>query len=59
MTFVILTPALACPSLAKKGDSIEVLLAAKTRDVNDLSNLTYSVWKAKKEKSIDKIRNSH
>jgi 3',5'-cyclic AMP phosphodiesterase CpdA len=55
MTFVILTPALACPSLVKKGDSVDVLLAARTRDIADaLSNVTYSVWKTNKEKSIDK-----
>lgn len=55
MTFVILSPALACPSLAKKDDPVEVLLAAKSRDItDDLSTMTYSAWKTKKEKSIDK-----
>lgn len=54
MTFTILAPALACPSLAKKGDPVEVLVLAKTKDIiDDLSSITYSEWKNAKEKSID------
>ena len=53
--FVILTPALACPSLAKEGESIDVLLLAKKRQIHDdLFNMTYSSWKHNKEKTIDR-----
>ena len=55
MTFIILTPALACPSLSKKDDPVEVLLLAQSTKVrDDLSQITYSPWKSEKEKSIDK-----
>jgi 3',5'-cyclic AMP phosphodiesterase CpdA len=54
MKFVILTPALACPSLVKKGDPLRVLLLAKKKEIKkELSNITYSSWKKTKEKSID------
>lgn len=54
MTFIILAPALACPSLAKKG-LVDVLLVAKTKEVlNDLTSITYSQWKHTKEIPIDK-----
>ncbi len=53
--FVILTPALACPSLAKEGESIDVLLLARKRQIHDdLSSMTYSSWKHDKEKPIDR-----
>ena len=57
MTFVILTPALACPSLVKKNGHVEVLLLAREKSLtirDELSNITYSAWKTKKEKSFDK-----
>ncbi len=55
MTFIILTPALACPSLAKQGDPVEVLLVARKKKIlDDLSCLTYSPWKKKKEKTLDR-----
>lgn len=56
MTFVLLTPALTCPGLVRKGECMEVLLLAEPKDDirDDLSNLTYSVWKTKKEKTFDK-----
>ena len=53
--FVILTPALACPSLAKEGESIDVLLLARKKQIHDdLSSMTYSSWKHDKEKPIDR-----
>jgi predicted phosphodiesterase len=55
MTFRILTPALACPSLIKKDGYMEVLLLSETKGIHDdLSCITYSRWKEKKEKSFDK-----
>lgn len=53
MTFIILTPALACPSLVDKSGHLEMLLLTKTKAI-DLSDITYSPWKTKKEKPIDK-----
>lgn len=54
MKFVILTPALACPSLVKKGNPLHILVLAKKRDIKkELANLTYSSWKKTAKKSID------
>lgn len=53
MSFVIVSPALTCPGLVHEEDYLEVLVLAKTDDV-DLSSLTYSAWKTKKEKNFDK-----
>ncbi len=56
MTFVILTPALACPSLVEREDYLEILLLAQTREniTDELSRITYSVWKSNKERDFDK-----
>jgi predicted MPP superfamily phosphohydrolase len=58
MTFLILTPALTCPSLAKREGYLDVLLLARTRNIrDDLLDLTYSQWdkdRKKKERNIDK-----
>lgn len=56
MNFIILTPALTCPFLAKKEGYLDVLLLARTRKniSEELSTMTFSTWKNKKEKSLDK-----
>lgn len=55
MSFVILTPALACPGLFKKGNGLEVLLlATESFQQDELCELTYSGWKKGKAHSIDR-----
>ncbi len=53
MNFIILSPVLTCPRLVQEGDFLEILVLARSDDV-DLSSLTYSAWKTKKKKSFDK-----
>ncbi|MBU7015198.1 MAG: metallophosphoesterase [Theionarchaea archaeon] len=55
MSFVVLTPALACPGLFKKGDEVDVLLlTTKSFHQDELCELSYSPWKKGKSKSLDR-----
>lgn len=54
MTFVILTPSLGCPSLLQKEGALDVLVLATSRKIHhELSHLTYTSWKGKREQGFD------
>lgn len=54
MSFVVLTPALTCPGLVKKGNGLEVLLlATKSFRQEEFNELSYSHWKKDRSESID------